>query len=172
METSTSKRPVMILVPAGVSRNTDLLSPCEQTVTKPWLLRPRVLPFILTLFWKSWRRGGRDIGHWLSLNRKSSPQTCAVINRPYHILIVHNGTEAIVHLFRLLNALRWGAAYAKTSRWPELWQPETPSFDEEQKKMVKIQTQTFGNVREEGMECKGQEVRKNRFVYGYSSLLQ
>lgn len=71
---------IMVLIPVCVSRNTDLLSPCELTVTKPWLLRPCVLPFILALFQRSWRRRGRDVGHWLSVNRKSSSQTCSIID--------------------------------------------------------------------------------------------
>lgn len=126
------KWPGMVLTPVCVSRNTDLLSPCEQTVTKPRLLRPCVLPFILSHFQKSWRRRGRDMGQWLSLNRKSSPPNWLYnwLPPPDFDCVAHNGTEAIVYLYSTF-FMSSGEARRTLKQAAELWELQTLSFGEE-----------------------------------------
>lgn len=116
------KWPIMLFIPVCVSRNTDLLSPCELTVTKPRLLRPCVLPFILNLFQKSERRRARDMGHWLSLNRKSSPQTCFIIDCSCQTLIVLPIMEQRPLYTSLTCSVFFGEAQRMLKQAAELWE--------------------------------------------------
>lgn len=124
---------IMVLIPVCVSRNMDLLSPCEQTVTKPWLLRPCVLPFILALFQRSWRRRGRDVGHWLSVNRKSSSQTCSIIDCSCQTLIVLRIMEQRPLYTSLTYFMFFGEAQRALKQGAVLWELESLSSGEEKK---------------------------------------